>query len=155
MLLERFKEAIIAYGICSTFVKQMLNSWATHNRIISQDQKGLVTAILEADPQLQQKTWWREEARVLEQHGRARTMEIFQEGLLGEAQFRLDDHTLVLCHTAVLNAWDRVEESGKRTEQFTKVIQGPKKPSLFFFFTKIYFSCKQNDIRSRNQTNIN
>lgn len=49
-------------------------------------------------------------------------MEIFQEELLGEAQFRFDDHTLVLCHTTALNTWDRVEESGKRTELFTKVI---------------------------------
>lgn len=56
MLLERVKEEIISYGMHSTFVKQMLNPWATHNRIISQDQKGLVTAILEASPQLQWKT---------------------------------------------------------------------------------------------------
>lgn len=82
MLLEKFKEAIISYGMHSTFVKQMLNSWATHNRIISQDQKGLVTAILEAGPQLQWKTWWREEARVREQHGRARAMEISMKGFL-------------------------------------------------------------------------
>ena len=27
---------------------------------------------------------------------------------------------------ATLNAWDKVEESGKRTESFTKNIQGPK-----------------------------
>ena len=34
--------------------------------------------------------------------------------------------TLVLCHVAGLNAWDRAEESGKRTEPFIKIIQGPE-----------------------------
>lgn len=37
-----------------------------------------------------------------------------------------DDHTLALCCTAALNAWDRIEEVGKRTESFAKVIQYPK-----------------------------
>ena len=50
--LKRFKEMVISYGIDSTFVKQMLNSWITWNRIIPQDWKDLVTAVLEAGPQL-------------------------------------------------------------------------------------------------------
>lgn len=32
----------------------------------------------------------------------------------------------MLCHLATLNAWDKVEESGKKSESFTKIIQGPK-----------------------------
>lgn len=32
---------------------------------------------------------------------------------------------MVLCHLAALNAWDKVEGSGKRTELFTKIIHGP------------------------------
>lgn len=31
-----------------------------------------------------------------------------------------------LCHTAALNAWDKIQEPGKRTEPYTEVIQGPK-----------------------------
>lgn len=48
-------------------------------------------------------------------------MEIAQEHRQNEdqyadfqRQFRIDDHTLAQCHIAALNAWDRIEESGKR-----------------------------------------
>ena len=49
------------------YVKQILNNWATQNRIIPQDWKGLVTAVLEAGWQLQWLTWWMEEASHTEQ----------------------------------------------------------------------------------------
>jgi hypothetical protein len=51
--LRRFKEAIISYVINSPYVKQILNSWATQNRIILPDWKDIATAILETGPQLQ------------------------------------------------------------------------------------------------------
>lgn len=35
--LKRFKKAVISNGMNSSFEEQMLNSWATRNRIISQD----------------------------------------------------------------------------------------------------------------------
>lgn len=38
-----------------------------------------------------------------------------------------DAHTLSLCHTTALNAWDKTEEVGKKTEPLSKVIQGPTK----------------------------
>ena len=59
-------------------------------------------------------------------------MEISQDQILGgdfdtiERQAVYDDHTLDLCHTAALNAWDRIGEIGKKTESFTKAIQGPQ-----------------------------
>ena len=37
--------------------EEVLNSWATHNRIIPQDWKDLTTTALKADPQLQWKMW--------------------------------------------------------------------------------------------------
>ena len=53
--------------------------------------------------------------------------------MLGEGQYaelqrplEFDDHTLALCHLAALNARDKVEESGKRSESLTKIIQSPK-----------------------------
>ena len=64
---KAFKEAMISYGMHSPSVRQILNNWATQNRIIPQDWKGLVTAILEAGPQLQWLTWWIEEASNIEQ----------------------------------------------------------------------------------------
>lgn len=35
-----------------------------------------------------------------------------------------DDHTVEQYHLASLNAWDKVEEPEKKSESFTKVIQG-------------------------------
>ena len=50
--LKRFKEAMVAYGIQSPYVKQMLNNWPMQNGIIPKDWKDLITAILEAGPQI-------------------------------------------------------------------------------------------------------
>ena len=68
-------------------------------------------------------------------------MEISQGQLLSKGQyadlkrsFRFDDHTLALCHIAILNAWDMVEESGKRMESFIKIIHGPKEAFTDFFY---------------------
>ena len=71
--------------------------------------------------------------RSIEQWNRVRAISISKDWFLGEDQYaesqrqlKFDDHTLVLCHLATLNAWDKVEESGKKSESFTKIIQGPK-----------------------------
>ena len=39
--LRCFSEAVTSYRIHSLYVKQILNNWATENRIIPQDQKAL------------------------------------------------------------------------------------------------------------------
>ena len=57
--IRHFKEAIISYEMHSPYVKQILNNWATQNRIIPQDWKGLVEAILKTSSQLQWLQWWR------------------------------------------------------------------------------------------------
>ena len=95
----------------------------------SYDWKNLVSAILEAGSQLKDRTWWREETGALEQWGRARGHEIFQDQIIGEnryadfqRQYMLGDNTLILYHIEALNASDRLEELGKRTESFTKII---------------------------------
>ena len=95
----------------------------------SYDWKNLVSAILEAGPQLKDRTWWREETGALEQWGRARGHEIFQDEINGENQYAdfqrqcmLGDNNQILCHIQDLNASDRLEELGKRTESFTKII---------------------------------
>ena len=51
-----------------------------------------------------------------------------------QRQSLYDYHTLSLSHAAVLNAWDRVQEVGKRIESFTKIIQHPKETFIDFFF---------------------
>ena len=43
-----------------------------------------------------------------------------------QRQLEFDDYkTLALCHLVALNAWNKVEESGERSESFTKIIQSP------------------------------
>ncbi|KAL6048139.1 hypothetical protein STEG23_029582 [Scotinomys teguina] len=66
---KNMKEAIVTYGIHSTYVKQMLNSWSTSNRIFPDDWHQLTSAVLEYSQQLQWKSWLSEEARNLEQQG--------------------------------------------------------------------------------------
>ena len=69
--LKHFKEAIGMYGLHSSFVKEMLNNWATEHRVIPQGWKGLVSAAPEAG----QSLWlsgWRHKATKLAQHNLAR-----------------------------------------------------------------------------------
>lgn len=44
----------------------------TQNSIIPKDCKGMTRAMLEPGPQLQWRSWWREEAKDTEQRHRAR-----------------------------------------------------------------------------------
>ena len=48
----------------------MLNSWSTSNRIIPQDWRDLVTAVLEPGPQLQWRAWGKDEAKTFQQKSR-------------------------------------------------------------------------------------
>lgn len=67
-------------------------------------------------------------------------MKIHQEQFHGEAMFAdlqreitFDNLTLALGCTEALNAWDRVEELGKRIEAFTKITQGLKEAFTDFW----------------------
>ena len=89
-------------------------------RIIPKDWIELVKDVLEHGPQSQYSMWFREKARIIEQQNKARGREISQDQILGgdnaiiERQAVYDDHTLNLCCAAVLNAWDRIGEIGKK-----------------------------------------
>ena len=65
--LRCFKQAVVSYRKHKTYVKQILNNWATQNRIIPQDWKGLVTTVLETGSQMQWLTWWRKDTANIEQ----------------------------------------------------------------------------------------
>lgn len=41
-------------------------------------------------------------------------------------QVKYDEETVTLCCLADLNAWEKVEETGKRLKPFSQVMQGPK-----------------------------
>ena len=110
MLDLRFKEAIVSYDMHPPFVKQMLNMWSVCNIIIPNDWIELVKGVLESGSQLQWSTWFREETKIIE-WSKARRREISQDQLFGEGEYATierhavyDNHTLDLCHAAVLNA---------------------------------------------------
>ena len=93
----------------------------------------MASVVLEAGQLMPWKSWLREEAKMIEQRNRARGIEISQDQLLGEGEYAdverqslYGEHTLDLCHMAALNAWDRIEDVGKKLESFTKVIQSPR-----------------------------
>lgn len=115
--LKWVKNVVISDGVHLSCVKQVLNLWATKNRIISQDWKDMSAAILEALLQLQWRTWWKEEVREIEQQNSTRGINISQDQLLKkgqysmlERQFEFDDNNFVLCSLAVLNTWDNKDE---------------------------------------------
>ena len=106
----------------SSFVKQVLNLWSVCNRIIPKDWIDLVKRILEPGPQLQCRTWFREEAKIIEQQNKTKGREISKDQMLKEGDYATierqvvaDGHTLDLCHAATLN-WDRIEEIKKKIE---------------------------------------
>ncbi|XP_052576061.1 limb region 1 protein homolog isoform X1 [Peromyscus californicus insignis] len=136
---KNIKEAVVTYGIHSTYIRQMLNSWSTSHRIIPDDWHQLISAVLEYSQQLQWKSWLREEAKNLEQQGKIRGFVISQDQILGEGCFAdrnvqatYDEHTISLCRTAALNAWEKIPEPGKPTEVYTKIFQGPHEPFTDF-----------------------
>ena len=67
------------------------------------------------------KCYWSEEAKILEQQGKAKGLEIYQDQILGESHYSdpqeqalYDECTLSLCSTAALNACNRIQEPGKK-----------------------------------------
>lgn len=48
-------------------------------------------------------------------------------------QVDYDDTTLALCGRAALNAWDKVKETGKRSELLTDILQGSGEAFTDFF----------------------
>ena len=68
-------------------------------------------------------------------------MEISQDQLLGEGDYAdvqrqsvYGEHTLGLCYTVALNAWNRTGEIGKKVKSFTKVLyRAQRKPSYISY----------------------
>ena len=58
--------------------------WSVGNRIIPNDCIELVKAVLEPGPQLQWSSWFREEAKIMEQQSKDRGMEVSQDQNLRE-----------------------------------------------------------------------
>ncbi|XP_035296233.1 endogenous retrovirus group K member 113 Gag polyprotein-like [Cricetulus griseus] len=133
--LRHIKESVVSYGLHSPYVKQLLHSWATFNRVTPADWVGLASAVLDNSCLIEWRALFREEAGILERQAArdgvdAPLQKILGEGIYSDPQIQAeyDDHTLSLCRTAALNAWDKVRESGEQLEAFTKIEQGQTEP---------------------------
>ncbi|XP_016827320.1 uncharacterized protein LOC103161659 isoform X1 [Cricetulus griseus] len=137
--LKHIKESVVSYGLHSPYVKQLLHSWATFNRVTPADWIGLVSAVLEKSCQIEWKALLREEGKLVERQAirdgvDAPLQKILGEGIYADPQVQAeyDDHMLSLCGKAALNAWDKVREPGERLEIYTKIEQGQTEPFTDF-----------------------
>ncbi|XP_050021481.1 uncharacterized protein [Alexandromys fortis] len=105
--LKEIKQAVMTFGMHSSFVKEMLKSWASTSRATPLDWLQLSSAVLESGPHLKWKCLFRQEARLLEQQEKAKGSDISLDKILGEGLFsdpqeraNLDENTLSICTTA-------------------------------------------------------
>ena len=133
--LKEFKQAIVNYGLHSSFVREMLKSWALSSRATPQDWNQLTSAVLENRPLWHFKCLFKQEARLLQQQESAKGIEVSLDQILGEGPYSdpqeqalYDENILSICATAALRAWDRVQDSGQRVESYVRVKQGQREP---------------------------
>ena len=131
--LKEFKQAIVNYGLHSSFVREMLKSWALSNRATPKDWNQLTSAVLENGPLWHFKCLFKQEARLLQQQESAKGIEVSLDQILGEGPYSdpqeqalYDENILSICATAALRAWDRVQDSGQRVESYIRVKQGQR-----------------------------
>lgn len=77
--------------------------------------------------------YFRKEAKVLGQQGKAKGLETSQDQIFGkgtyansEVQALYNEQILSLCHKAALNALVRIQELGKQMDSITRVKQGQR-----------------------------
>ena len=65
----------------------MVLIWSLSTKAILHDWIQLISVDLENGPRLLWKCYWREEAKILEQQGKAKGLEIFEDQILGEGHY--------------------------------------------------------------------
>ena len=63
--MKEIKQAVVSYGMHSPHVRELVNTWASRNKVTPHDWLQLVSAVLDHGPQLQWKSFWREKAKTL------------------------------------------------------------------------------------------
>ncbi|MGE9804163.1 hypothetical protein ACQP3L_26470, partial [Escherichia coli] len=101
--LKNIKESVVSYGLHSPYIKQLLHSWATFNRVTPIYWELLVADVLENSCQIQWKALVREEAKLLERQDIKEGFEAPLDKLLGQGiyadpqvQAKYDDDILSL-----------------------------------------------------------
>ena len=114
--LKEVKQAIITYGLHSAFVREMMKTWPSNIKATPYNLIQLVSTVLDYEPQLMFRCYFKEKAKILEQQENTKGLETSQDQIFGEgtyadpqAQAFYDENTFSLCHKAALNAWDRIQ----------------------------------------------
>ena len=138
--LKEFKQAIVNYGLHSSFVRDMLKTWALSNRTTNPDWNQFTSAVLENGPLCHFKCLFKQEASVLQQQESPKGIEVSLEQILGKTLFSdpqeqalYDENILSICATAALRAWDRVQDSGQRVESYIRVKKGQREPLVTLY----------------------
>ena len=84
--LKEIKQAIVNYGLHSSFVREMLKTWPLSNKATTHHWAQLTSDILESSPQLHFRCLFKEETRLLQQQKSAKGTEISLDQILGENQ---------------------------------------------------------------------
>ena len=108
-VMKDIKQSVVSYGMHSPYVRQLVKTWASRNKVISHYWLQLVSAILGHSPQLPWKSFWREKAKIPEHQGRG--VEASQDEILGDgpsadldSQATYNEYILSLYCAAALNA---------------------------------------------------
>ena len=71
-LVKRNQTSNSSLWTTSPFVREMMKTWASSNKATPHNWFKLISVGLEEGPQLCWKCYWREEAKILEQQGKAK-----------------------------------------------------------------------------------
>ena len=133
--LKEIIQAIVTDVLHSSFIREMVKTWAFNNKATPYDWTPLISAFLESGPQLHWICFLKEEGRILEQQEKATGIEISLDQIIDEEvysdpedQSLSDEHTPSLCTTAVLKAWDKIQELGKKVESYLRVKEDQRQP---------------------------
>ena len=85
--LKEIKQAVVTYGLHSTFIREMVNTWISSIKSIPHSWLQLVSAALNDRPQLMQKCHFREEVKILENQRKAKALEPSQDQILDEGTY--------------------------------------------------------------------
>ena len=118
----------------------MVKMLASSNKVTPQDWTQLISAVLENGPQLLWRCYFKEENWILEQHEKAKGLEISLDQILGKElyydsqdQSFYDEHTMFLCSTAALKIWGRTQKPERELNHILR-LNGVREKLLVTFY---------------------
>ena len=108
---KEIKQAVVSRDFHSPFVREMVKTWTSSIKEMPHEWLQLVSAVLDYQPQLMFKYYFRKELKIIGQQGKAKGLETSHNQILGEdtyadpqVQALYNEEILSLCNKAALNA---------------------------------------------------